>query len=78
MLPVELSQKYNELLSRKSLSDDAKASCLKWLRFYWDFCEKYYYDPYCSESLSWFLQILIEKRQSDQQQKQASYAISLF
>ncbi|MCI0666704.1 MAG: hypothetical protein L0Y38_12655 [Methylococcaceae bacterium] len=77
-LPVDLSQKFNELLTKKSFPDDAKASCLKWMRFYWDFCAKYHYDPFCSESLPGFLQKLVEKRQFEQQQKQAVRAITLF
>lgn len=62
LLPVDLSQKFNELLTRKSFPDDVRASYLKWLRFYWDSCKKYNFDPFCSESLSWFLDKLGEKR----------------
>ncbi|WP_411727954.1 tyrosine-type recombinase/integrase, partial [Methyloglobulus sp.] len=78
MLPADLMQKFNDLLIGKSFPDEARASYLKWLRFYWDFCNKYQYDPYCSESLSWFLHKLVEKRQSEQQQKQAGHSITLF
>jgi hypothetical protein len=77
-LPKELSQKFNDLLAGKSFPDEARASYLKWLRFYWDFCNKYQYDPYSSESLSWFLHKLVEKRQSEQQQKQARQSITMF
>jgi hypothetical protein len=77
-LPQDLSQKFNDLLTGKSFPDEARASYLKWLRFYWDFCKKYQYDPYSSESLSWFLHKLVEKRQSEQQQKQARHSITLF
>jgi len=66
------------LLVGKSFPDEARASYLKWLRFYWDFCNKYQYDPYRSESLSWFLHKLVEKRQSEQQQKQAGHSITMF
>ena len=78
MLPVDLSQQFNELLIRKSFPDEARSTYLKWLHFYWDFCDKYHYNPYCPESLPWFLQKLIEKRQSEQQQKQARHSITLF
>lgn len=78
MLPADLTQKFNDLLVGKSFPDEARASYLKWLRFYWDFCNKYQYDPYCSESLPWFLHKLVEKRQSEQQQKQAGHSITMF
>jgi len=77
-LPKELSQKFNDLVTGKSFPDEARTSYLKWLRFYWDFCNKYQYDPHSSESLSWFLHKLVEKRQSEQQQKQARHSITLF
>jgi hypothetical protein len=66
------------LLAGKSFPDDARAYYLKWLRFYWDFCNKYQYDPYSSESLSRFCINLVENRQSEQQQKQAGRSITLF
>jgi len=78
MLPKDLTRKFNDLLAGKSFPDEARASYLKWLRFYWDFCNKYQYDPYSSESLSWFLDKLAEKRQSEQQKKQARHSITLF
>ena len=78
MLPADLTQKFNDFLVGKSFPDESKACYLKWLRFYWDFCKKYHYDPYCSESLSCFLRKLVEKRQSEQQQKQATHSITLF
>jgi hypothetical protein len=78
MLPADLTQKFNDLLIGKTFPDEARAAYLKWLRFYWDFCHKYQYDPYSSESLSWFLDKLVEKRQSEQQQKQARHSITLF
>ncbi len=33
LLPVDLSQKFNKLLTRKSFPDDTRDSYLKWLRF---------------------------------------------
>jgi site-specific recombinase XerC len=78
MLPKDLKRKFYDLLAGKSFPDEARVSYLKWLRFYWDFCNKYQYDPYSSESLSWFLDKLAEKRQSEQQQKQARHSITLF
>jgi hypothetical protein len=45
---------------------------------YWDFCNKYEYDPCGTESLSWFLHKLVEKRQSEQQQTQARHTFTMF
>lgn len=78
MLPTDLTQKFNDLLIRKLFPDNEKSLYLKWLRFYWDFCAKYHYDPYNTESLPLFLHKLQDKRQSEQQQKQARHAITLF
>jgi|GEM_PF-3578344 len=52
MLPVDLSQQFNELLTRKSFTNEAKSIYLKWLRFYWDFCDKYHYKPPLNGQLS--------------------------
>lgn len=78
MLPADLTQKFNDLLIGKSFPDKARATYFKWLRFYWDFCNKYRYNPYCSQSLPCFLDKLVEKRQSEQQQKQARHSITMF
>lgn len=78
MLPDDLTQKFNDLLIRKSFPDNARVSYLKWLRFYWDFCHKYRHDPFDLGSLPLFLNKLQEKRQSEQQLKQAQDAVSLF
>lgn len=64
MLPADLTKKFNELLIGKTFSNEFRASYVKRLRFYWDFCNKYQYEPYSSESLPCFLQKLVEKRQS--------------
>jgi hypothetical protein len=34
MLPVDLSQQFNESLTRKPFPDEAKSTYLKWLRFF--------------------------------------------
>ena len=77
-LPVTLNQQFDNLLQNKSFSDKDRAFYKKWLRFYWDFCHKYQYDVFNSESLPLFLQKLQNKNQSEQQQNQAKHAISLF
>jgi hypothetical protein len=55
-----------------------KGAYLKWLRYYWDFCHKYHFSHEHRESLPHFLKKLQEKRQTQTQQEQAAYAISLY
>ncbi len=62
----------------KSVPGKDRALYRKWLRFYWDFCHKYQHDVFHSGSLPLFLQKLQDKNQSEQQQKQAKYAVTLF
>jgi len=51
---------------------------MKWLRFYLDFCLKYKCNQLDKKSLSHFLNKLQEKNQTEQQQEQASDAISIY
>ncbi len=50
----------------------------KWLRYYLDFCLRYHHKPADKESLAPFVQKLKDKKQTEQQRKQAFDAISLF
>jgi len=77
-LPANLNQPFDDVLLEKKFSDKERFFYKKWLRFYWDFCHKYYYDAFHTDSLPLFLQKLHEKRQTEQQQNQAKYAVSLF
>ena len=43
-----------------------------------DFCLKYHYEILDKESLSYFLKKLEDKNQTEQQQKQAFHAVSIF
>jgi hypothetical protein len=78
LLPVNLAHQFDVLLDQKGLDVRNKAAYLKWLRFYWDFCHQYHYDPYRSESLSPFLDKLGEKWQSDPERNQARQAMTWF
>ncbi|MFH1769083.1 MAG: phage integrase N-terminal SAM-like domain-containing protein [Parcubacteria group bacterium] len=50
----------------------------KWLKYYLDFCFKYHHDKSKKESLSYFIKKLKDKNQTEQQQKQAFHAVSIF
>jgi hypothetical protein len=65
-------------LTSKSLQSNARFVYTKWLRFYWDFCQKYQHNPLYANSLPLFLKKLQDKQQSEQQQQEAHQAVSLF
>ncbi len=77
-LPDNLIQLYTTSLLKKALSEKEGHFYKKWLRFYWDFCHKYQHDVFSSDSLPLFLIKLQTKGQSEQQQNQATQAVSLF
>jgi hypothetical protein len=78
LLPTDLAHQFDVLLDSKGLDGQDKATYLKWLRFYWDFCHQYHYDAYRSERLPSFLDKLRKKRQSHPQRNQAWLAITWF
>ena len=77
-LPANLNQPFDNFLLEKKFSDKERFFYKKWLRFYWDFCHKYYHDAFHTDSLPLFLQELHEKRQTEQRRNQAKQAVSLF
>ncbi len=76
--PADLNQQFDTFLMTRTTSNNECASYKKWLRFYWDFCYKYHHEVFNAQSLSFYIQKLQEKRQSEQQQNQAKHAVSLF
>lgn len=77
-LPDQLSHQFNAELDKQQHPERLKHFYRKWLRFYWDFCNKYHHDPFHVSSLPLFLDKLAQKNQSVQQQEEAQQAISLF
>ncbi len=77
-IPSELSVLYDTHLNNKAIPKRAHFYYRKWLRYYLDFCLKYRYQNLNKKSLANFIKKLKEKRQTDQQLKQAFHAISLF
>ena len=76
-LPDDLNQSFSQMLISKSLRKPEQYFCSKWLRYYWDFCHKYHHNPFLPESLPLFLAKLQEKKQTEQQQNQARFAIHI-
>jgi len=69
---------YDAQLVQKGIPKNFRFYYKKWLRYYLDFCQKYNFKQSDKESLSYFIKKLKEKNQTDQQQKQASHAISIY
>jgi hypothetical protein len=77
-LPSEILDPFDQLLRSKSLQSNARPVYTKWLRYYWDFCQKYQHNPFSVDSLPLFFKKLQDKQQSEQQQQEAHQAVSLF
>jgi hypothetical protein len=77
-IPSDILSKYNARLMREPISCDHHVFYRKWLRFYFDFCHKYQFDPDARSSLAPFLQKLADKKQSNQLCKQAEHALLIF
>jgi hypothetical protein len=80
MKPIspEIKIPYGAALAKKDVPLPAHFHYRKWLRYYLDFCLKYRYEILKRESLSFFLKKLEDKNQTEQQQKQAFHAVSVF
>ena len=78
VIPPAIAEQFEQFLTRRALPPTVTLVYAKWLRFYWDFCHKYYHDSFHSDRLPLFLRKLQDKEQSEQQQKQAQHAVSLF
>jgi integron integrase len=69
---------YDAHLEEKAIPQTVRFYYKKWLRYYLDFCSKYYLKHISKASLTSFINKLKEKNQTNQQQKQAFHAISLY
>ena len=49
-----------------------------WLGYYFDFCAKYHHEKSNRESVSLFIKKLKEKKQTEEQRKQAFHAVAIF
>ena len=74
----EINDKFNLILVDHGLPTKEHNNFKKWLRFYLDFCKKYNFSESKHGSLPMFIKKLQEKRQTPDQQRQSSHAISLY
>jgi integron integrase len=77
-IPAEIKIRYDAALVSEDVPLPAHYHYRKWLRYYLDYCLKYHYEISDKESLSYFLKKLKDKNQTEQQQKQAFHAVSIF
>ena len=77
-VPPELARLYDMRLEREGVAAEHRPHYRKWLRFYWDFCHKYSFEPTDRQSFPAFDEKLRTKNQSEAQRKQAYHAISLY
>jgi hypothetical protein len=77
-IPSDLKARYSSMLVQRGVPEKYHYYYGKWLRYYLDFCEKYRFNQLNKENLVHFIKKLKDKKQTDQQQKQAIHSISLY
>jgi len=77
ILPA-LRTRFENHLRIKTIPDHLLWAYRKWLRYYFDYCEKYYFSSRDQNSLPPFIGKLREKKQTEQQQRQGAEAINLY
>jgi len=76
--PKTLLPQYLELLENRGVPAASFAECIKWCRYFLDYCDKYPASVTQAEQLPFFIEKLKTKRQSELQCRQATYAVSVF
>jgi hypothetical protein len=77
-IPAEIKIRYDAALFRENVRPPAHFYYRKWRKYYLGFSLKYHYEILDKESLPYFLKKLKDKNQTEQQQKQAFHAVSIF
>jgi hypothetical protein len=77
-IPDYIQNQYTGFLINKNIPVRVHNYCIKWLRYYLDYCYKYNFPVLNQSSLPNFINKLKEKNQKPFQQKQASTAIHIF
>jgi len=76
--PKSQLPQYLKLLEKRGVPAASFAECIKWSRFFLDYCSKYPVPDSDSERVRLFVEKLKAKKQSDVQCRQAAYAVSVF
>ena len=77
-IPQEILSKYESLLNKNGIQKGKSFKYRKWLRFYLDYCFKYNKDNTDRKNLPLFINKLKEKRQTNEQQKEAYIAVDFY
>jgi len=77
-LPTDILAQYEAVLKKRKVPVSFHADYRKWLSYYLDFRSKYQLPDSKSEQVRLFIGKLQDKKQSQEQQKQAAHALSLF
>lgn len=77
-VPSVEKAKFVVWLRSQSVPEKLFAPYVRWMCYYLDFCQKYHFAANRQESLAHFLKKLEDKRQTKEQQQQASLAITLY
>jgi hypothetical protein len=77
-IPPETLTRYAALLEKRAVPSIQRNFYKKWLQYYLDFCAKYGLSDSSSKSLPQFFAKLRERKQADEQIKQAAHAVSVY
>jgi integron integrase len=77
-IPSVLQTRFEDHLRSKAIPESLVWALRKWLRYYLDYCEKYHLSSRDQNSLPPFIGKLRDKKQTEQQQRQAAQAIKLY
>jgi hypothetical protein len=76
--PQTVLPQYLQLLAKRGVPAANFAECIKWCRYFLDYCAKYPATISKADQLPLFINKLKEKKQSELQCRQATYAVSVF
>lgn len=76
--PKSQLPQYLKLLEKRGVPAASFADCIKWSRYFLDYCSKYPVPDSDSERVRVFVEKLKAKKQSELQCRQAAYAVSVF
>lgn len=76
--PSTLLPRYLKLLEKRGVPAASFADCIKWCRYFIDYCNKYTVRDSQADQVPLFIEKLKTKKQSELQCRQAAYAVSVF
>ncbi len=77
-IPENIDSIFCRRMKNAGINYELQQEYRKWLRFYLDFCDKYYLTPSSRDSLGQFIKKLNEKGQAPDKQKQATQSVNVY